>query len=372
MPRTLFKILAVCALLMAAMIGALALYMRLYGNEHIKQALGELVGARVNFTSTAINLEKQAASFKDFSITTEIGIEKQIFSADTFIIYLDKEMLRNEKAVVIDRVSIKGAKLFIARDERGTFRLILPRIDRPSPDQPLLATDSATAGTSREGQKNALYAILSLVRSIQIEDSTISFEDRFGMREPYTVWCDSFFADLTSRDTGAGYLQAALTAKCRLPQKRYGDGWFGVKASLAAYPDKTNMELTASAGNIDVMVFLPYVSRNTPFNFRSGRFGSKTDFRLHNGIVDSLTTMSFDDVRLTINPYAPNAQFMNVSINRLVPYLTSSGNIIFDFVLKGDARKPEIGVGPRVKYAIGMVVMEEVGKAVGRMDWSKL
>jgi len=128
------------------------------------------------------------------------------------------------------------------------------------------------------------------------------------------------------------------------------------------------MELQAGTGNIDLRLFQPYFQRNTPFSFQSGRFGSQTNFNMHDGVIDSLTTMQVSDLRMRINPHAPNASFLQISINRLSPYLRSGQNLIFDFTMTGDARKPQFSAGPRVKYAIGMVVMEEVGKAIAQIQ----
>jgi hypothetical protein len=188
------------------------------------------------------------------------------------------------------------------------------------------------------------------------------------MAKPYKIWCDKFFTDINSTDPGSGYLATTVTAKLRLPQKQYGDGWAGIKASMAVYPNNTNMELSAETSNIDLRIFMPYFQRNTPFVFNSGRFSSKTDLRAHGGVVDSLTTMYFNNLNLSINRYDPNAQFLQVSINRLAPYLRSGQNLVFDFVMKGNASNPQFGVGPKVKFAIGMVVMEEVGKAIAAMQ----
>lgn len=375
--QAVLRIAGACILLAAVVFAAIALYMRLYGNAHLKQLLTGLIGAKVNFSAVALDLDRQTVNFKEFSIASEIGFEKHIFSADTFTVYLNKEKLEKEKRMVFDRVYIKGAKIFVIRDKAGKLNLALPSAELPAGSGPVVdeapapqaggAAPSA-APAPAPAPRNGFFTVLQAVKQITIEDSFVSFEDQYGMKQPYRIWCDRFFADLVSQDTNAGYMGATLTAKCRLPQKRYGDGWLGMRASMAAYPDRTNMEATASAGNVDILIFAPYFARNTPFLFRSGRFSSKSDLRLHDGVVDSLTTMSFDDLQLFINPYAPNAQFLHVSINRLAPYLTSGGNIVFDFVMKGDARRPQFGVGPRVKFAIGMVVMEEVGKAIAAMQ----
>ena len=89
---------------------------------------------------------------------------------------------------------------------------------------------------------------------------------------------------------------------------------------------------------------------------------------MHENNIDSLTTMYFSNLYLVINTHDENAQFLQVSINRLAPYLRSGENLIFDFVMKGNVMNPQFGVGPRVKYAIGMVAIEEVSKILQQIQ----
>ena len=365
--KIILKLFIFASILTAIVIGSIAGYMRLYGNAHIKKALSELAGAQVEFKSIAINLDKQAATFKGFSIASQVGFDKNIFDADIFTFILNKEKLESQRQLAFDRIYIKGAKLNIIRDSRGVLNLALPRMKTARLNEPLFSLESI-AHAAEAQSTNAFYDLLKSVKNIRIEDSTVTFEDSFRMAKPYKIWCDKLFAEISSNDTAAGYLATTLTTSLRLPQRQGGDGWFSMKASMAVYPANTNMELVAETGNVDPRIFLPYFQRNTPFSFTRGRFSSRTDLRLHGGALDSLTTMYFNNLGLLINQYAPNAQFLQVSINRLAPYLSSGGNIVFDFVMKGDIRNPQFGVGPRVKTAIGMVVMEEVGKAIQQMS----
>lgn len=365
--KILLKVFVSGSILAAIIIGSIAVYMNLYGNAHIKKALSELAGAKVDFSGIAINLSNQAASFKGFSVASEIGFDKNIFAADTFTVVINKEKLEKEKRIVFDRVYVKGADLYIIRNSNGRLNMALPKITAAKLTRPVFDPEDVAYADDIPA-KNGLYEILKVFGNIRVEDSVITFEDHFKTSTPYKIWCESFFMDIVSNDTGQGYLSTTLVTRGRIPQRQGGDGWFAMKASIAIYPDKTNMELTAETGNVDMMVFLPYFQRSTPFFFRSGRFNSRTNFRMHDGWIDSLTTMQFRNLNLVINAYAPNAQFMSVSINRLAPYLMSGGNLVFDFVLKGDARNPQFDVGPRVKYAIGMVTMEEVAKVVQQIQ----
>jgi len=365
--KILLKIFLFSALLMAIIVGSIAVYMRLYGDAHIKKALSELAGARVDYRSASINLDKKEASFRGFSIASQIGFDKDIFGADTFTIILNKEKLEKEKRLVFDRVRVKGAKLNIIRDKAGVLNVVLPKTNTAMLEGPFFSS-GGIAYAAEAPSKNALYDVLMSVRNIKIEDSGITFEDHFMMEKPYKIWCDKFSAEIVSNDTGSGYLSTAMTANFRVPQKEGGHGSFGMKTNMAVYPDKTNMELAAETENINLLIFLPYFRRSTPFDLRSGRFSSRTDFRMHEGIIDSLTTMYFRNLSFIITARDENAQFLQVSINRLAPYLKSGDNTVFDFTMKGDANKAQFSVGPKVKFAMGMVVMEEVGKAIQQMQ----
>lgn len=365
--KIVFKIFIVSAILAAVSIGSIAVYMRFYGAAHMKKALSELVGAQVEFKSVALNLNKAAASFRGITIANQLGFEKNVFNADTLTVGLNKEKLEKERKAVFDSIFLKGAKLYVIRNPAGVLNISLPNVKTAMLNEPLLSLESV-AHAEEAGSKNPFYDLLKNIRNIRIEDSSIAFEDHFKMTKPYTIWCDKISAEIISRETNTGYLATTLVGNLILPQMQGGNGWAGVKASMAVYPDVTNIELTAETRNIDLSIFLPYFQRNTPFYFRSGRFSSRTDFRMHGGSIDSLTTMNIYNMNLKINPYDPNAQFLHVSINRLAPYLMSGNNIVFDFVMKGDIRNPQFGVGPKVKYAIGMVAMEEVAKVIGQIQ----
>ncbi len=83
--------------------------------------------------------------------------------------------------------------------------------------------------------------------------------------------------------------------------------------------------------------------------------------------------MVFHKLNIAVDPSKENAQFLEASVNRLVPYLMSgAGEINFDFVIKGSAYNPEIGLGPQVKFAIGRVAIEELSNFIQQIQNIKL
>ena len=91
--------------------------------------------------------------------------------------------------------------------------------------------------------------------------------------------------------------------------------------------------------------------------------------RIENGTVDALTTMTFTNLMLLVNPKKENAQFLETTVNKLVPYLMSGkGEIIFDFVINGPIDNPRVGMGPKVKYAVGMVAVDEFAEIMKQLQ----
>jgi len=365
--KALARFFIFSSLLMAIIIGSIAIYMNLYGSAQIKKAFSELAGARVEFRSVALNLNKAAASFRGITIASQVGFDSNVFNADTLTVAINKEKLEKEKKVVFDSVYANGAKLYIIRNSAGVLNISLPNINTAKLKEPVPGQENL-AYAAEPGSKNPLYDLLKNLRNVRIDDSSIVFEDHFKMEKSYKIWCDKLSAEIISRDTGSGYLATTVVMNLTIPQVREGNGWLGMKASMAVYPLVTDMELTAETNNIELPIFTPYLQRNAPFYFRSGRFSSKTDFRAHAGDIDSLTTMYISNMNLRVNPYDSNAQFLHVSINRLAPYLLSGNEIVFDFVIKGNVSNPQFGIGPKVKYALGMVAMEEVAKVIQQIQ----
>lgn len=361
--RALIKLFVFSSLLMAIIIGSIAVYMNLYGSSHLKKALSELSGAEVEFRSVALDLNKLAASFRGLTIANQIGFEKNILNADTLMVSLNKEKLEKERKLVFDSIYIKGAKLYIIRNSAGIFNISVPNMDTAMLGESLFGSGNL-AYAAETGSNNPFYDLLKNLRHIRVEDSSILFEDSFKMAKPYKMWCDKLSAEVISNEAGSGHLATTVVMSLVLPQSRGGNGWLGMKASMAVYPDGTNMEMTAETGNIELPIFMPYFERNTPFYFRSGRFRSKTNFRLRGGNIDSLTTLYISNMNLRINPHDPSAQFLNVSINRLEPYLLYGDDNVFDFVITGNISEPQFGVGPKVKLAIEMATMGELAKAI--------
>ena len=363
--KTLFKIFVISVILVAIIIAGIVLYMKFYGKSLLENALSNMLGSKVKFESVSLNLDKYTVNFRGFSILSEIDFDENILNAEKCTLILNKERFEKEKKIAFEDIVIKKGVLNIERNKEGIFNISYNRPRR-------IDDRGAIAYADAPVDSGGLYNFAENVRKLTIEDSVINFKDYYVPQGPFAITCDNFNLDFTSgQESGSpsGSIPVKHTLSFRIPNTRYRDGKFFLSAGMTVYKHLVDMEMTVETKYIDLMQFLPYFENYTPFSFNNGLFSSSTNFRMHNNMIDSTTTMVFHELNLIIDPGMKNAKFLETSVNRLAPYLMSGrGEIIFDFVIKGPADNPQIGLGPRVKFAIGLVVIEELSNFIQQLQ----
>jgi len=363
--KTVFKIFVISVILVAIIIAGIALYMKFYGKSLLENALSNMLGSKVKFESVSLNLDKYTVNFRDFSILSEINFDENILNAEKCTLILNKERFEKEKKIAFEDIVIKKGVLNIERNKEGIFNI--------SYNSPRKIDDrGAIAYAATPADSGGLYNFAQNVRKLTIKDSVINFKDYYVPQGPFTITCDNFNLDFTSgQESGSSSdpIPVKYTLSFRIPNTRYRDGEFLLSAGMDVYKHQVDTKMAVETKYIDLMQFLPYFESYTPFSFNTGLFSSSTNFRMHNNMIDSTTTMVFHKLNLIIDPGMENAKFLETSANRLVPYLMSGkGEIIFDFIIKGPVDNPRIGLGPRLKFAIGLVVIEELGNFIQQLQ----
>lgn len=363
--KVVLKIFIVSILLIAILITSISLYIKFYGKNLIMDALSNMLGVRVKFENISLNLDEYAINFKGFSIPSEISFEKEtVFDAEKFSLVLNRDKLKEEGRVVFEKLIIKKGVLNIVRNHKGVFN-----ISYHPPEK-----DDYRSGIAYADQPAAtidLYNLAKNVKGIYIQDSIINFKDHYLPRGPIAVRCDNFGVTLVSElkeKSLSNFIPMKFSVGFKIPGKRL-TGDFRLDGDIYVLKDRVDMDIEIDTRSIDVMQFLPYFNNYTPFSFNEGIFSSETKFVVKDNIIDSLTTMVFHRLKLLVDPGKENTRFLEASVNRLAPYLMSrKGEIIFDFVIKGPLENPRIGLGPRVKFAVGLVVAEELSNMLQQLQ----
>ncbi len=362
MVKSILKVFLLGLLLVVIVVAGLSIYMKFYGNKLIEKQLSQILGTKMKFDGISLDLKKYSINFTGFSIPSEIGFEtRTVFNADKFILVLDKEKFEKDKKLVINEAIVEKGTFNIERNKQGVFNVsCLPGSQEPAAE-PGIAYADETAGNI----PIPVYNFAKSVKRILIKKSAINFRDYYISKEPLAVTCANFYTDIRmspEEEASRGAIPMKYEISFDVP-RRGATGQFFLRGEAAIHQDRVDTEAFMDTKNIDVTQFLPYFRKATPFYFYEGEFSSTTNIAIHNKAVKSLTTMVFHRLRLEADPEKRNASFLQVSVNKLVPYLTSGkGEVIFDFEINGPLEHPEVSLGPNVKMAIGMVVVDEFGK----------
>ena len=366
--KALLKIFAVGIILIAFIAAGIAIYMEFYGKQLLEAKLSDVLGAKLKFSGVSLDLSKYSVNFRGFTIPAEIGFEnKAIFHAEKFILVFDKGKFEKEKKIAISEVIIDKGVFDIERNQKGIFNMAGFGNSQYSHKE----TGIAWAGENIM----PIYNFAKNARRLLVKNSAVNFKDYYISQQPYAVTCRNFAADIRMAPENEplhGLIPVSFKLSLEIPKGAAPAGAPGavfMEGNAAVYKNKVDTEFAIDTQDIDVMQFLLYFNNYTPFTFYGGEFDSNTKVAMHNNVLNSPTTMVWRRLNLAIDQGRENTSFLEASVKKLVPYLTSgAGEITFDFVIKGSVENPEVGIGPKVKMAIGMSVMDEVGDILQQLQ----
>ena len=365
-------VIIVIAIFIVVTIAGGFLYLKLYGKGIVENALSKALGVNVRFEGLSLNLRDYKIDFKGVKIPAKAGFkERTAFGAEKFSITLNREELNKNRKIVFDEIYIERGTLRIERDKRGVFNVSYNNGTTSLPGTYMPGREAVAYAAAVPAPKPiALYNFAKGVKKLIIRDSVVEFKDYRLFNMPYTTTLGDVDLDITSKEMPDS-MSVSGTLNFTVPNTRYNaDGRAFIRGSVAVYEHMANMEINMETQNIDLMQFQPYFEKYTPFYFTEGLFSSTTKFEIHNDSMRSLTTMLFHRLRLGVKPGMQNTAFLQTSVSRLIPYLTTgSGEIVFDFTLSGPTNNPQGGLGPQVKRAIGLVVTQEVLNTLQQLQW---
>lgn len=355
--KILFGAAAICSVIIAAIF----LYVTFFGKDFIERSLSDFFGSRIKFKSVSLNLEKSAVSLGNFSIENELALEKKIFNAEVFTLKINKAAFEKEKKVIFDEITVERAVVNVERKPDGKISLILP----VPPEKP---KGQGASGEKDNGSKDGLYNFVKTVRKVSIKNSIVRFWDYSVSSDPFLIRCERLSVEMASDPEAAkenGYIPVKIVTNFEVPNAPYPSGTVYLGVDMKVYKPFFETNIKFAGRDIDIDHIKPYLDLYTPFIFNKGSFSMDLDAAIASNNIDAFTTIVFHTLRVGINPRKQDSEFLETSVNRLMPYLTSSqGEVAFDFVIRGPLSNPTFGMGPKLKAAAGMAVRDEVAKYI--------
>ena len=330
----------------------------LFGKTALERAISKAIGFNIGFKSINIDFDRYVVNIKEFCIFRHGSFRDKIFYAEQCALTIDKNVFKKYKRAYIKELAIEKGVLNLVKDKKGAFNL-----GCNYGEEVVFGESLAYADTAASAQ---FYNFASNIEKVTIKDSSIKFSDYHVSGGPFSISFYGFNLDFHV-EPGPSAASEPINAECRFafkvrnPNYRQ-DSEVTFNGRFLIYPERVNIDTVINTTNVDLMQFLPYFKTYTPFSFRSGLFSSNTRWQMRDEMVNSPTVMVFHNLKLSVDPQKKNTQFLKVSINKLVPYLTTGqGGIVFDFVLSGPVNNLKGEIGPQLKNAIGLAVIKEIG-----------
>ncbi|MGB3112628.1 MAG: DUF748 domain-containing protein [Candidatus Omnitrophota bacterium] len=231
------------------------------------------------------------------------------------------------------------------------------------------AGDSKVKAPGKEGGKSAfgkdISDIIELTKTIDIRDGRVVFTDEAVTSPPYTLTFDNINGQLDL--TLAGDYRSVNYVSSRGGGVLNGDPSQRINWVVSLDPKKERLTMSNryEVSDLNVLLFRPYYDRYSPIDIKKCRVSGTLVFDFNSGNIGSMNTLRLSDLRFEVKRDASGVGFWEASIPEIIEYLrTSSGEIVFDFKIKGDMNNPRFYPGPHLKQAIQMKVVDTIADAL--------
>jgi len=355
--KVFLKVLLIIVVISAIFLATVAIFVKVIWKPAVEKFLSDTLGVRIEFRGATLNLEASTITLRGVKILSDKDFKRNTFYADECTLAIDRDVFKQKRKILVNEVIIEGGELNVERNRRGIWN-----IAHADPLTSDYSPGVAYAATRRNTE--ALYTFVKNIHKVSIRNAKIILLDNYIPGGPLQVNFYGFDFYLNSKqEHEASYIPVNIDMGFSIMNDRYKDSKVRLQGNFNAYQNGMDADIVINTSHVDLMQFLPYFETYTPFSFNDGLFSSTTECSIRGEDIDCLTTMLFHKLKLLlIRERLQNALFLETSVNKLAPYLTRSGEIVFDFVIKNTLSNPKFGLGPRVKYAITLVTIQEVNK----------
>lgn len=268
--------------------------------------------------------------------------------------------------LVISGIMIKDADITVERTGDGRVNMVEMGkfIEGPA----LKPTDISKQENNSQQKKEAsagmkLSDIIKLPQSITIKNAKIAFLDRQPYDKAHLISIEDVNGEvsMTLDDTYSKILDTAFTLEGNLN----GDRSETIKwvASLNPTTSQLTMSNRLNVSNLDILAFAPYYDKYSPFVFKRGRFSGELVFDFDKGNIGSTNVITLSNIMFWVKPGYENAEMWGSTVPEVMRYFTTtSGDIVFDFKIKGSISSPEFYLGPISKRAITSMAIDKISQ----------
>jgi len=219
------------------------------------------------------------------------------------------------------------------------------------------------------GKKINIADVIKLPETINIKNGEVTFRDDHIMRVPYKLTFEDVNAtlDMKLNDDYSRVLSAGSRGSGFVSgDRRQRVDW---DVTLDPTTARLTMAGTYKVSDVEIRQFAPYYDPYSPIIVEDGNFSGDLIFNFDNGNIGSTNIVYLKNFRFREKSDWPGGQYWQASLSEVVQYLrTATGEIVFDFKIKGDMNSPTFYLGPYVKQAIQRLVIDKISDVISELQ----
>lgn len=209
-----------------------------------------------------------------------------------------------------------------------------------------------------------LSDMITLPEKFAVSEGKVTFIDNF-IKPPQSLSLESVKADISlkfDRSFSRALYFATIGTGAINGNARQTIQW-DIKCDPTA--PKLTMSNRLNVSQVTIKTFEPYFDQYSPLTFSRGNVSGVLVFDFDNGNIGSMNEVRLSDLVFSVKPGFENAMALQTAVPDLVKYFTSaSGDVIFDFKIKGAMSNPQFYLGPISKQAIAAMAIDKIGQAL--------
>ncbi len=372
------KNIKITIIILLVIILALAGY--LYLNRHelfnksIDRVLTDLLPPYIEIDGLSLDFEKKTIKIENLKILNPKDFSHPYLVQAPLIScsYKQGGDADSLKSISIEDIEITDLKLYIDRNSGGEINI-----------ERMKDVFKGASTIKKMSLKTKVLGIFSyLLSPVKNIDQLLDTDPVFNVSSGVLVLTDDYLSD-GDYVTTVEDIDAVVILDLRKKFKGIDHVAFKGKGIVNGKPrqrlewdtkyDPTTEKLTMAnqfiIRDIDFARFSPYYDRFSPFIFKKARASGELMFNFDNGDIGSMNEIRFSDTEIEPKKDYVFNKFWPTGTEDLYRYFSdSSGEIVFDFKIKGTIDKPEFHLGSKTKQALSRMAIYKIADVLLSSD----
>lgn len=343
-------------------------------NRSIDKVLANLLPSYIEIDTLSLDLDKRVINIANLRIKNPKGFSHPYLVQVPYITckYSQRDSTNLLKGINISDIKLTSLALYIDRNHSGDLNLEqMEGVLKDSKPIKKMGASSKLMGLFSYllSPVKDISQLLDIDPIFNISSGVLTFDDAYIDSRGYVTTIEEIAAtvalDLRKGFKGIDYLSSE--------GKGIINGKHGQYLEWDTRYNPTTKKLTMTNSfnirNIDFVHFAPYYDEYSPFTFKKGKASGELVFNFDNGDIGSMNEIRFSDMEFEPKQDHSFNKFWPTGTEDLYNYFSDqSGEIVFDFKIKGSIEEPEFHLGSKTKRALSRMAVYKIADVIFKED----